>query len=156
MWGCLPLHTLVTLWLLLFGRLLAAGAIMVIHKVKRGGATDVRSGAPMEVHALPFLVAFVPHARLLRLVGVCVARSVCEPNISNLLVFYLGNTHLSMNCVSRTYAMHAESSPSRCTCGFRMVVLIALQFFPRTSLRITLFSRSKLVIYRSIPIPFSK
>lgn len=37
-----------------------------------------------------------------------------------------------MNCVRRTYAMQAASSPKRCTCGFKIVVLIALQFLPNT------------------------
>lgn len=38
----------------------------------------------------------------------------------------------SIYCVKRTYAMHAASSPNKCTCGFNMVVLIALQFLPKT------------------------
>lgn len=41
-------------------------------------------------------------------------------------------TYLSINCVNRTYAMQAASSPNKCTCGFRIVVLIALQFLPST------------------------
>lgn len=37
-----------------------------------------------------------------------------------------------MNCVRRTYAIQAASSPSKWTCGFKIVVLIALQFLPST------------------------
>lgn len=40
-----------------------------------------------------------------------------------------------MYCVNLTYAMHAVSSPSKCTCGFNIVVLIALQFLPSTGSR---------------------
>ncbi|KYN09528.1 hypothetical protein ALC57_18347 [Trachymyrmex cornetzi] len=38
-----------------------------------------------------------------------------------------------MYCVSLTYAMQAASSPSKWTWGFRIVVLTALQFFPKTA-----------------------
>uniref|UniRef100_A0A182ITT4 Uncharacterized protein n=1 Tax=Anopheles atroparvus TaxID=41427 RepID=A0A182ITT4_ANOAO len=43
----------------------------------------------------------------------------------------------------RTYAMQAVSSPKMCTCGFRMVVLIALLLLPSTF--------SKLNLWKSMP-----
>lgn len=47
----------------------------VMDKVERRRAADVRGGAAMEVHVLPFGVALVPDARLLRLVRVRIASS---------------------------------------------------------------------------------
>lgn len=47
------------------------------------------------------------------------------------------NTHLSIYWVNRTYAMQAASSPSKCTCGFKIVVFMALQLFPVTEIFIS-------------------
>lgn len=67
-------------------------------------------------------------------------RIIMNRNIDYVLMYYeslvlslISFTHLSMYCVSLTYAMHAASSPSRCTWGFRIVVFTALQFFPKTA-----------------------
>lgn len=43
----------------------------------------------------------------------------------------LRTTHLSMYCTSIMYAMQAASSPSKCTVGFRTVVLMP-RFLPKT------------------------
>lgn len=75
------------------------------------------------MNALPARILLVPHARFLgadalRLAISAKHGSLRPPSIAHAV------TYRSMNCRRRTYAMHADSSPSMCTTGVSIVQLI--------------------------------